>query len=95
MLFCSDRKRSVARVIDQAALDAFAGRPFSFGGWQKEHRQTGEQGGEQEQTAVSPGLQGMRRGEEGAAVLSHTLEPHCIIDMFTKCVSVPGNQSLL
>lgn len=66
--------KSIARVIDQAALDAFAGRPSSFGGWQKEQQTVwegwGEQGGGQEQAALSAGLQGVERGEEGAAVLS-------------------------
>lgn len=38
------------------------------------------------EAALSAGLQGMGRGEEGAAVLSHTLEPHCIMEVFTQCV---------
>lgn len=81
----------VARVIDQAALDEFVGKPSSCGGGQRKEQQAvwegwGEQGGEQEQAALSAGLQGMGRGEEGAAVLSHTLEPHCIMEMFTQCV---------
>lgn len=46
---------------------------------------TGEQGGEQEQAALSAGLQGMGRGQEGAALLSRTLQPHSIIGMFTQC----------
>lgn len=87
----TDKVKRVARVIHQAALDIFAGRPSSFGGGWEEEQQTvwegwGEQGGEQEQAALSAGLQGMGRGEEGAAVLSHTLEPHSVTYMFTQRV---------
>lgn len=41
MLFCTYKIKSVARVIDQAALNAFSGRLSSFGVWQKEQQTDG------------------------------------------------------